>query len=42
MLDAGVWSTNGVRDAGAGSIDTVTNRVSAEELPEQFIRLRTW
>jgi len=38
------WSTNGVVDAGFGSIDTemdsVTNRVSTEMLPEQFIRFR--
>ena len=43
-LVAGSWSTNGVLDAGTGSIDTemesVTNRVSTEEYPEQFIRLR--
>jgi hypothetical protein len=40
----GTWSTNGVLDAGYGTIDTaidsVTNRVSTEEFPEQFIRLR--
>jgi hypothetical protein len=45
-LVTGVWSTNGVLDAGYGliddEIDSVTNRVSTEELPEQFIRLRTW
>jgi len=33
-----------VLDVGSGSIDaaidSVTNRVSTEELPEQFIRLR--
>jgi hypothetical protein len=38
------WSTNSVSDVGFGSIepeiDSVTNRVSTEELPEQFIRLR--
>ncbi|MDF7823914.1 hypothetical protein P4B35_07800 [Pontiellaceae bacterium B12227] len=40
------WNSNGVLDAGSGSInsemDAVTNRVSTEELPEQFIRLRVW
>jgi hypothetical protein len=38
------WNTNGVLDAGFDSIDaeidSVTNRVSTEEHPEQFIRLR--
>ena len=38
------WNTSGVLDAGSGSIDpemdSVTNRVSTDEHPEQFIRLR--
>jgi hypothetical protein len=43
-LISGSWSTEGVLDAGFGpvddEIDSVTNRVSTEEFPEQFIRLR--
>ena len=43
-LNSGSWSTEGVLDAGFGpvddEIDSVTNRVSTEEFPEQFIRLR--
>ncbi len=43
-LVSGTWSTNGVLDAGYGSvdaeIDSVTNRVSTEGQSEQFIRLR--
>ena len=43
-LASGTWSTEGVLDAGYGpiddEIDSVTNRVSTEELPQQFIRLR--
>ncbi len=38
------WNTSGVINAGFGSIDaemdSVTNRVSTDEHPEQFIRLR--
>ncbi|WP_136065102.1 hypothetical protein [Pontiella sulfatireligans] len=38
------WNTNGVFDVGSGPIDaemnSVTNRVSTDEFPEQFIRLR--
>lgn len=43
-LVSGSWSTNDVLDAGYGSVnaemDSVTNRVGTEELPEQYIRLR--
>ncbi|VGO16421.1 hypothetical protein PDESU_05012 [Pontiella desulfatans] len=43
-LVSGAWSTNGVIDAGVGFLDpatdSVTNRVSTEELPQQFLRLR--
>ena len=43
-LVSGTWSEDGVLDAGSGSInaeiDSVTNRVSTQTLPEQFIRLR--
>lgn len=43
-LVSGSWSTNGVFDVGFGpvdvEVDSVTNRVSTETLPEQFIRLR--
>jgi hypothetical protein len=43
-LVSGTWSTNGITDAGFGSvdieIDSVTNRVSTETLPQQFLRLR--
>ncbi len=38
------WNASGVVDAGSGPIvaglDSVTNRVSTEGLPEQFMRLR--
>ncbi|MDF7824894.1 WD40 repeat domain-containing protein [Pontiellaceae bacterium B12227] len=43
-LISNLWNSNGVVGAGFGAIDaemdSVTNRVSTEELPEQFIRLR--
>jgi hypothetical protein len=43
-LVSGTWSTNGVNAVGIGTIDaeidSVTNRVSTETLPEQFLRLR--
>lgn len=43
-LVSGIWSTNGVSETGFGSInaetDSVTNRISTETLPEQFLRLR--
>jgi hypothetical protein len=43
-LVTGTWSTAGVLAAGYGSIavgiDSVTNRVSTAEVPQQFIRLR--
>jgi hypothetical protein len=43
-LVSGTWSTNGVLYAGYGSvndeIDSVTNRISTETFPKQFIRLR--
>jgi hypothetical protein len=43
-LVSGTWSAEGVHDAGFGpidaEIDSVTNRVSTEEHPEQLIRLR--
>ncbi len=43
-LVSNLWNSNGVVDAGFGSIDaemdSVTNRVSTEEHPQQFIRLR--
>ncbi len=43
-LVSGTWSTNGVFEIGVEVIDvemdSVTNRVSTDELPEQFIRLR--
>ena len=43
-LVSGTWTTSGIIDAGFGSIstdiDSVTNSISTETLPEQFIRLR--
>jgi len=43
-LVSGTWSTSGVLDAGHGPLDdemdSVTNRVSTEEHPKQYIRLR--
>jgi hypothetical protein len=43
-LVSGSWSTNGVVDAGYGAVDaemdSVTNRVSTEDEPEQYLRLR--
>ncbi len=43
-LVTGTWSTNGVVDAGTGTIDAafdaVTNRVSTEDAPQKFIRLQ--
>ena len=45
-LVSNLWNTNGVVEIDFGSvnpeIDSVTNRVSTEERPEQFIRLRVW
>ncbi len=43
-LVTGTWNTTGVLDAGTGTIDasfdSVTNRVSTESEPQQFMRLR--
>jgi hypothetical protein len=43
-LVSGSWSTSGVMDAGSGSagsgMDSITNRISTKQRPEQFIRLR--
>jgi hypothetical protein len=43
-LVSNLWNSSGVVDAGFGALnaemDSVTNRVSTEEYPEQFIRLR--
>ncbi len=43
-LVSGTWSSSGVIDVGHGSVDaemdSVTNRVSTDEEPEQFIRLQ--
>jgi hypothetical protein len=43
-LLSGLWSTNGVLDAGSGSagtgIDSITNRISTEKQLQQYLRLR--
>ncbi len=43
-LVTGTWSTNGVVNAGSGTVDaefeSVTNRVSTESANEQFLRLK--
>jgi hypothetical protein len=43
-LVSGTWTSDGISEIGVApvdaEIDSVANRVSTEELPEQFIRLR--